>query len=241
MDSLIGVAQDISPEWAEWLRSRRQSDPEGLRKAIQTQGRRLIALAVLREHSPDLYELKVTELRLQSEVGDITRLYHDAVAAGDTAEADRLLRQLRAKTAQQVDESLKSRAAELAAMDQQVLQLRKRLEEDSLNRQARIDELLKAIVGAAGTEPLPKPPGESGSSGAPTAGDAGDAARPSTAGSPGAKSTPSPSPSPSLGGSGQPGTGQPGSGSSNAGKSDPAKPDSERKHLDKPDPRRSAA
>ena len=186
VDSLIGVAEDISPDWAAWLRTRRESDPEGLRKAIQSQGRRLIALAVLREHSPDLYELKVAELRLQSEVGDIAERYRTAMAAGSSAEAEALLKQLRSKTTQQVDESLKSRAAELAALDQQVRQLRERLEEDSLNRQARIDELLKAITDSTGGDPLPKPPGAA----APAASGAAAPAGSAPAGSTPAGSTP---------------------------------------------------
>jgi len=160
LESLIGVAQDISPEWAEWLRTRRESDPEAVRLAIQTQGRRLIALAVLREHSPDLYELKVSELRLQSEVGDLAKRYRDAVAAGQSDESEALLKELRAKSAQQVDKSLKSRAAELAELDQQVRKLKEELLEDTRNREARIEELLKSVThaGRSGAT-LPKPPG----------------------------------------------------------------------------------
>lgn len=158
LESLIGVAEDISPEWAEWLRARRESDPEALRSAVQSQGRRLIALAVLREHSPDLYELKVSELRLQSLVGDLARRYREAVEAGRAAESETLLRELRAKATEQVDKSLKSRAAELAELDQQVRQLKERLLEDSRNREDRIEELLKSVTQPGRGEPMPQPP-----------------------------------------------------------------------------------
>ncbi|MFO0872762.1 MAG: hypothetical protein U0575_02155 [Phycisphaerales bacterium] len=172
--ALVAVAKDISPEWAEWLRTRGESDPEGLRAAIQNHGRRLVALAVLREQSPDLYELKVSELKLQAEVGDAAKRYREAVAAGRTEEAETLFKELRAKASQQVDKSLKTRAAELKALDEQMKALdqkvksfRDELTEDTKSRDARIAELLKAVTTGGGIGPIAPPPARDGAAAPP--------------------------------------------------------------------------
>ncbi|HMN94910.1 MAG TPA: hypothetical protein PKC43_00770 [Phycisphaerales bacterium] len=166
VDGLIEVAEAIAPEWAEWLRNHRESDPEALRRAIGTHGRRLVALAVLREQSPDLYALKIDELRIQREVGDVGRRYRIAAAAGDEAAASRLLEELRQKVTQQVDKELRARAAELVALDLQLKALQKQLEEehrqltqDTGNRAARIDDLVRSIATLRGAPTTPPPPG----------------------------------------------------------------------------------
>lgn len=166
--ALVAVANDISPEWAAWIRERSEHNPQGLRAAIQDHGRRLVALAVLREQSPDLYELKVAELRLQAEVGDAAKRYREALAAGRADEAERLFGELRAKAAQQVDKSLKARAAELKALDEQmkaidqkVRSFREELMEDTRNRDTRIDELLKGVTSGGTIGSITPPPVES--------------------------------------------------------------------------------
>lgn len=168
VDSLIEVAEAIAPEWAQWLRDHRESDPATLNRAISNHGRRLVALAVLREQSPDLYALKIDELRIQREVGDAGRRYRAAVAAGDDAGAALLLDELRLKVTQQVDKELKARAAELVALDQQLRTLQKQVEEEqrqltveSRNRAARIAELVNVLAAVQGERVAPPPAPES--------------------------------------------------------------------------------
>lgn len=158
VDALIEVAQDVSPAWAEWLRERRASDPESLRTAIAQNGRRLIALSVLREQSPDLYRMKVAEMRLQAETGDAAKRHREAVEAGRTAEADQLAQELREKARAQVDLDLKTRAAELAALDQQVRALKEQLTRDTKGRTQRIDTLVDALTAGKVGDPMAPPP-----------------------------------------------------------------------------------
>ncbi len=199
VDALIEVAQDVSPEWAEWLRARRASDPESLRTAIAQNGRRLIALSVLREQSPDLYRMKVAEMRLQAETGDAAKRHREAVDAGRTAEAQALAQELRQKAREQVDLDLKTRAAELAALDQQVRALKEQLTRDTKGRTQRIDNLVDALTAGKVGDPMAPPPdgpapkgrdGAAGGDGTSSAGSAAPDSRARPADASGASSAP---------------------------------------------------
>ena len=56
---VIAVAQEISPEWGEGLRTRLAEDPDGLRQAIASAGPRLVGLAMLKRSHPELYALRI--------------------------------------------------------------------------------------------------------------------------------------------------------------------------------------
>lgn len=144
--TIIEVASDVSPEWGAQLRARQSEDPEGLRRSIASNGRRLIALAVLRDQEPDLYRLKVSELRIQAATDAAVAAFRGAVTSGDEREAAVLLEDVRRHARMQIDHDLRTRAEELAALDLQVRRLKDRLAEDSLNRDSRIAELLEALI-----------------------------------------------------------------------------------------------
>ena len=78
LQTLVAVAADVSPEWGAILSSRIKSDPEGVKRAILKSGRRLLALAVLRDQNPELYRLKVDELRMQDQMNALAKRYREA-------------------------------------------------------------------------------------------------------------------------------------------------------------------
>jgi len=146
VEAVIEVAEEVSIEWGQQLRSLRDEDPAALRRSIASNGRRLVALAVLRDREPELYRLKVTELRIQSETAVTLNAYRDAVSAGKESLAAALLEDVRRSVRRQVDHDLRTRGEELAALDLQVQRLKQRLIEDALNRDERIAAMLDELI-----------------------------------------------------------------------------------------------
>lgn len=152
IDEIIVVAGEISPEWGESLRSRQASDPEGLRAAIAGAGPRLVSLAVLKRSHPDLYRIRVEDLRIQNELKTLAQDYRLSLEKGD-ARAPQLEAELRRKVERQVDLDLRASAMELQALDEQVKKMVDQLKTEAQQRGARIDQVLEEIK--AGGEPKP--------------------------------------------------------------------------------------
>ena len=146
IDSFIEVAADVNPQWGQSLSQRRLKDPESVREAILSNGNRLIALFVLKERNPDLYEVRVQELRLQGELRELARQYSEAMQQDDTLLAETLRDRIRQKAQQQIDLDLKARAKELQALDETVTRLRKQLHEEAVNRQQSVDRLMNELL-----------------------------------------------------------------------------------------------
>jgi hypothetical protein len=127
---------------------------------------------MLRERNPDLYKMKVEELRNQMELRRLSGLMRELAEAGDDAAIASTREEIRVLAAKHVDLGLRTRAMELAAMDEAIRRMRTELEAESLARDSAIDELVAAVE--AGRPPsdevreprrdgegdrLPSPPG----------------------------------------------------------------------------------
>lgn len=156
LDEVIAVAGDISPEWGAALHARRDRDPEGLRHAIQAAGPRLVALATLKRSHPDLYRIRVEDLRLQAELKRLASEYRAAVAAGST-DAKTIEQRLREKVERQVDLDLRASAMELQALDEQLKRMVAQLKAESQQRSQRIESVLEEIKAGAEPKPLVRP------------------------------------------------------------------------------------
>lgn len=145
VELVVETAREIFPEWAERLESLREQDPDGLDRAIAGNARRLFALAMLRERNPDLFKMKVEELRNQIELRRLSSRMQELAEAGDQAAIASTREEIRVLAAKHVDLGLRTRAMELAAMDEAIRRMRTELEADSLARDAAIDELVAAV------------------------------------------------------------------------------------------------
>jgi hypothetical protein len=140
------VLNDVNPAWATAVEERMAADPEGTRRAFQQGARRLMALAVLKQRNPALYELKVSELRKQGEVREVAIAYHEAVAAGDQARATELAARLGQVARESVDLGLKARAEELAALERTVQEFRDELAADTEASGGRVTEIVERMT-----------------------------------------------------------------------------------------------
>jgi hypothetical protein len=145
IELVVETAREVFPEWASRIEALREQDPEGLDRAIAGNARRLFALAMLRERNPDLYKMKVEELRNQMELRRLSGLMRELAESGDQAALASTREEIRVLAAKHVDLGLRTRAMELAAMDEAIRRMRTELEAESLARDAAIDELVAAV------------------------------------------------------------------------------------------------
>ncbi|MFM1889838.1 MAG: hypothetical protein RLZZ565_595 [Planctomycetota bacterium] len=145
VERVIETAREVFPEWASRIEELREQDPEGLDRAIAGNARRLFALAMLRDRNPDLYKMKVEELRNQMELRRLSGLMRELAESGDQVALASTREEIRVLAAKHVDLGLRTRATELAAMDEAIRRMRAELEADSLARDAAIDELVAAV------------------------------------------------------------------------------------------------
>lgn len=143
-ERIIAVARDVSPEWAASLEKVRERDPAGFERATGVLAKRLKALAVLKDRKPQLYALRVEELRIQGEVTALADRWRSAVGTGRTEEAAGIENELRGKVGTMVDLNLRSRAMELAELDEVMRSMRGDLERDARARDTTVMEALEA-------------------------------------------------------------------------------------------------
>ena len=156
IDAIVEVATEVFPDGAARLRELRKQDPEALERVLGRQARRLFALAMLRDRNPELYALKLEELRNQMELRTLaarhaalgTEQVEDTEAA---SERERIEARIREIAEQQVDLGLRVRGLELAAMDEAIRRMRTELAEDAGNRDVAIDQMVEVVL--SGREP----------------------------------------------------------------------------------------
>jgi len=152
MDRIIAVARDLSPELAARLDEARSRDADSFRSALGAQAKRLGSLAVLRERRPELYAIRIQELRLEAQVLALGEQLHSAIDAGRTDDAARLEATLRPLVLSFVDSNLRSRAVELASLDAMMRELRVDLERDARQRTDTVEQWVSAL--RQGKEPV---------------------------------------------------------------------------------------
>lgn len=145
LESIIEVAEDISPEWASSLRKRLAEDPDNARSDFRMYGRRLFGLLMLKRRNPDLYTIRVAELALKKGITDRATEYHTALQS-DPSKAEVIAEQLREMVKESVDLELRARAMELEALDLAVRDLRNRLLGEVNERQVRVETLWKGLL-----------------------------------------------------------------------------------------------
>jgi hypothetical protein len=145
IDRVIAVARDVSPELATQLSEQCNKAPDEMSQAMRQSARRLVALAVLKERNPDLYAIRVEDVRLQLELRTLGDAYRAAQTAGDATKTAALGAQIAAKVRAQVDIDLKARAQELLALDEQMEAMRDDLVKEQRNTDARVAERTDAV------------------------------------------------------------------------------------------------
>lgn len=68
IEHVMAVAKEVDPELAEQLSSICEKDPDAFEKIVRRQGRRMGSFIRLRDSDPELFEVKVAELKTDAEI-----------------------------------------------------------------------------------------------------------------------------------------------------------------------------
>lgn len=144
LEHVLDVAKEIDPDLADKLAAICEADPEAFEKLIRRQGRRFGSLVRLRESNPDLFEVKVAEIKTDAEIYFITEELkgHDLNDPSIQAQLMQLRGLVRAKTAF----SIRAQTLYIKRLEQHLAGLRSRLEETTTRFDEIVDERLISLL-----------------------------------------------------------------------------------------------
>ncbi|HRP62125.1 MAG TPA: hypothetical protein PK400_02405 [Phycisphaerales bacterium] len=145
-DRIIMIADQIDPAMAQRLRAMCDHDPSEFSRTIQKSGRKLVSLAELQVRDPDLFELKVAELRLEAQLARIEAQLHEAYRSGSEREAAALQQDLRNAVLIHVALSIKARGDYLRRLQEHVQALQEEIHREATNFDQTVDRKVRQIV-----------------------------------------------------------------------------------------------
>ncbi len=155
IEQCMEVAREVDPDLADRLqRIRRERSEQDFRRAMGN-ARHLVGLVALKEQNPQLYDVKVKELRLQARVDHLLEQLIAARREGSISSPE-LEAQLEPLVNEQVGYSLVARGMYLLRLKHHVKALRDELDHDlqpanlRAARQRRFQELQARVEQAAG-------------------------------------------------------------------------------------------
>ncbi|MBC8201664.1 MAG: hypothetical protein H8E86_06405 [Planctomycetes bacterium] len=147
VEHVMAVANEIDPDLAAQLAAVCAADPEAFQKIIHRQGRRFGSLIRLREDDPELFEVKVTELKTDAEIYSAAEALRgqDMESPESQAKLAELQGLVRAKTAL----TLRAQTLYIGRLEKHLDALRKRLDDTSVRFDEivaqRVDQLLNTV------------------------------------------------------------------------------------------------
>ena len=140
VEHVMAVANEIDPDLAAQLAAVCAADPEAFQKIIRRQGRRFGSLIRLREDDPELFEVKVAELKTDAEIYSAAEALRgqDMKSPKSQAKLAELQGLVRAKTAL----TLRAQTLYIGRLEKHLNALKSRLEDTSV----RFDEIVAQRV-----------------------------------------------------------------------------------------------
>ena len=140
LEHVIAVATEIDPDLASQLSSICAADPAAFEKIIRRQGRRFGSLVRLRESDPELFEVKVAELKTDAEIYFVTESLKGSKVNDSAIQAQ--LMQLRGLIRAKIALSIRAQTLYIERLERHLDGLRNRLK----NTTSRFDEIVDERV-----------------------------------------------------------------------------------------------
>lgn len=152
IEQSVQVAKEIDPALGRAIAQRREQNPRAFEQLLRQggDGRRLLALAQLRQRDPDLYRFKVGELTQKIQVRRAADELRRAMAENKSSGEIEVLRD-RLKTLVQYEMamSLKTRGEYLCRLEERVKELREEIEHEAKNFNATVEGRIAAMLQSA--------------------------------------------------------------------------------------------
>jgi hypothetical protein len=148
VDECMEVAEQVNPVWAARMRKACEQTPENLERIIRSSGRHLLALVELKRRDPQLYEIKIVELRIEVQISQLVHTLRHLHAEGkfESPEAGELKEELYAQVQQQVAYSLKARGDYILRLKNHVKALEDQITEDAFKFLKTADDRYKTLI-----------------------------------------------------------------------------------------------
>lgn len=145
IDRVIATAREVNAQWADELMKLRQSDPKALRERLGREARKLMGLSMMKEREPDLYRVRVEDIRVQNKIRELGEAWNAVHKSGDIVAQETLMKDIELNAHKQVELDLQARGFEFVALDKSLKDARKKLQEDIRDRDKSIAEIIQAI------------------------------------------------------------------------------------------------
>lgn len=141
---VMAVANEIDPELASQLSSICEADPAAFEQIIRRQGRRFGSLVRLRESDPELFEVKVAELKTDAEIYFVTEKLKGSNVSDPAIQAQlmQLRGLIRAKTAL----SIRAQTLYIERLERHLDGCRTRLQETTSRFDEIVDERVEMLL-----------------------------------------------------------------------------------------------
>ena len=147
MTACIEVAREIDRDMAAQLSALRTEDPAAFERVLRQSGRRLVAMAQLKQRDPHLYAMKIGEMIQEAQVTRVAGQLRAAYASGSEGEISVLEENLRTLIRVQLAMSIKARAEYLCRLEEHVEQVRHEIDALALSFPQRVEENFRAAIG----------------------------------------------------------------------------------------------
>ncbi|MCX5658441.1 MAG: hypothetical protein NTW19_01810 [Planctomycetota bacterium] len=145
MKEAIAILHEIDPAKAQRLEAWLKTNPDAAKGVVMPAMPKLMQLGFLKRHNPEMYQLRLADMKLTSDTEELAKQYKQASEAKDPKAAG-LQTQMRAKLVEHFTLRQKIQEAELAALEKRIAELReliaaRKTSQDQLI-QDRFDELI---------------------------------------------------------------------------------------------------
>jgi len=148
IDRCVEVAGDIDRDLGAQLLKKRQENPQEFERLIRQGqvGRRLLAMAQLKQRDSELYQVKLSEFSQDIQVKQKAAELRQAVAAGQTDQIEPLKAQLRTLIRLQLLMSIKSRGDYLCRIEERIQAVRDEIDREASNFHATVEGRLQHFM-----------------------------------------------------------------------------------------------
>ena len=145
IDRVIATAREVNAQWADELVKLRQGDPKALRERLAREARKLMGLSMMKEREPNLYRVRVEDIRVQNQIRELGEAWNVAQKSGNVSSQETLMKDIELNAHKQVELDLQARGFEFVALDKSLKDARKKLQDDIRDRDKSIAEIIEAI------------------------------------------------------------------------------------------------
>lgn len=147
-DELVGILQEIRPDWAQTITELREKDRRGFYEALyrNPELKKLAGLVALKESAPETYAMRLTELKLSIQMQKLGYQAHLAKQSGDVEAIAASQVALRETVEQYFDARIRLRMHEIQQVRQQLERMEQSITAAESQRSESISEKVSSLL-----------------------------------------------------------------------------------------------